>query len=63
MEDCVEKKFGGKKVYSVWCTLSSAPQFVEEALVFLSLGSYLGSYYPVVGTTSTKSATSFEALS
>ena len=63
MEDCLEKRFGGKKVYSVRCTLNSAPQFVEEALVFLGLGSYLGSYYPVVGTTSTKNATTLEALS
>ena len=33
-----------EKVYSVMCTFNSAPQFVEEALVFLSLGSYLGSH-------------------
>ena len=56
VENWVEKwkeMLGGKyvwktnlmeKVYSVMCTFNSAPQFVEEALVFLSLGSYLGSH-------------------
>ena len=42
-KNCVEKNWV-EKVYSVMCTLNSAPQFVEEALVFLSLGSYLGSH-------------------
>ena len=42
-KNCVEKNLM-EKVYSVMCTLNSAPQFVEEALVFLSLGSYLGSH-------------------
>ena len=42
-KNCVENFFM-EKVYSVMCTLNSAPQFVEEALVFLSLGSYLGSH-------------------
>ena len=40
----LRKIFLWKNVYSVMCTLNSAPQFVEEALVFLSLGSYLGSH-------------------
>ena len=34
----VWKIFLVEKVYSVMCTFNSAPQFVEEALLFLSLG-------------------------
>ena len=40
----VWKKNLVEKVYSVMCTFNSAPQFVEEALVLLCLGSYLANF-------------------